>query len=120
MRLLCVISVTVPKDNVDWIKFNYKQVGYYRVNYEESDWARLTEHIGSLSVADKAHLLEEAFRLAQSNDITYAIALNLSTYMKEEIEFIPWSVLSTMMFELNVYLASSSIYSDFKVLILST
>ncbi|KAI4459362.1 protease m1 zinc metalloprotease [Holotrichia oblita] len=110
-------QVTIPKPDADWIKFNYNQVGYYRVNYETNDWERLTQHIATLSIADRAHLLEEVFRLAHSNDITYAVALNLSKYMKDETDFIPWNVMSTMMHELNIYLATSSVYPDFKIFV---
>ncbi|GJQ82073.1 hypothetical protein Trydic_g6945 [Trypoxylus dichotomus] len=107
-------EVTIPKPAVEWIKFNYNQVGYYRVNYELEDWQRLIDNVASLSIADKTHLLEEAFRLAESGDISYEIPLNLSLSMKNEIEYIPWTVISTMIGELNAYLASSTVYDDFK------
>ncbi|KRT86161.1 Peptidase, partial [Oryctes borbonicus] len=106
-------EVSIPKPAVPWIKFNYRQVGYYRVNYELADWERLIDNIGDLEIADQTHLLEEAFRLAESGDISYEIPLNLSLYMKNEDGYIPWSVMYTMLGALDVYLSSSADFRNY-------
>lgn len=36
------IKVTIDIPNVKWIKLNYKQIGYYMVNYSENDWSLLS------------------------------------------------------------------------------
>lgn len=71
--------------------------------------------MNTLTIADKAHLIEEAYRLAQSGDISYDIPFNLTKQMKDEVEYIPWSVVATMLQELNIYLANSDVYTEYKV-----
>lgn len=36
-------KVTIDIPNVEWIKINHRQVGYYIVNYSENDWSLLSE-----------------------------------------------------------------------------
>lgn len=35
------ITITSPT-NIDWLKLNKNQVGYYRVNYETDMWVQLS------------------------------------------------------------------------------
>ncbi|XP_065171001.1 glutamyl aminopeptidase-like isoform X3 [Atheta coriaria] len=97
-----------------FVKFNSRQVGYYRVNYEPEVWNTLIENINELSIADRAHLLEETFRIAEASQISYDIPLNLSKYMREEMEYLPWAVAQTMLTELKTYLLSSKSFTDYK------
>lgn len=41
--LYSAAKFTVP-ENTKWVKINYKQAGYYRVNYTGELWEKLTEH----------------------------------------------------------------------------
>lgn len=37
-----MLEVVIKLDEpVDWIKFNHDQIGYYRVNYERTEWESL-------------------------------------------------------------------------------
>jgi hypothetical protein len=36
-------EITVPTGK--WIKGNYKQVGYYRVHYDQSNWKKLSQQL---------------------------------------------------------------------------
>lgn len=109
-------SVTIPKPSgVKWVKFNYKQVGYYRVNYEPSAWEALTENYNELLVADRTHLLEESFRLAESGNLNYSVPLKLVQRLKEETNYLPWSVASTMVEQIKQYLTASQYLANFQV-----
>lgn len=108
--------MTIPKpSNAKWVKFNYKQVGYYRVNYEASLWERLVENFNELSIADKTHLLEETFRLAESGHLNYSVPLNLVQRLKDETNYLPWSVASTMVDQIKGYLTASRYLTNFQV-----
>lgn len=108
--------VTIPKPlGAKWVKFNYKQVGYYRVNYEQSAWETLIENYNELSIADRTHLLEETFRLAESGHLNYSVPLNLVQRLKEETNYVPWSVVSTMVEQIKQYLSASKYLSNFQV-----
>lgn len=36
------LKVIIDIPNAEWIKLNYRQVGYYMVNYSENDWSLLS------------------------------------------------------------------------------
>ncbi|KAK7065753.1 Endoplasmic reticulum aminopeptidase 1 [Halocaridina rubra] len=62
------IEFMVPRE-VKWIKFNAGQRGFYRVSYDEAGWSSLinvlqTEH-ETLSAADRASLIDDAFTLVK-------------------------------------------------------
>ncbi|XP_078360605.1 endoplasmic reticulum aminopeptidase 1-like [Oculina patagonica] len=77
-----------------WIKMNAGQTGFYRVNYENENWKKLVHQLNAshqtLSAADRAGLLDDALNLARSGMLADEVALNLTTYLKKEREYVPW------------------------------
>lgn len=111
---MILFQVVVPKpSSAKWLKFNYKQVGYYRVNYE--NWDELIDNVDQMSVADRTHLLEETFSIAASGQLSYEIPLNLIKYLVREDNYIPWSVASSKLNEIKTYLSSSAELSQLRV-----
>ncbi|KAH8382119.1 hypothetical protein KR009_002030 [Drosophila setifemur] len=84
------------ESDVQWIKLNVDQTGYYRVNYDNSLWALLIQQLNTnqnrFGVADRAHLLSDAFALADANQLSYRIPLEMTGYLGMEREFVPWYV----------------------------
>ncbi|KAH8399404.1 hypothetical protein KR215_009738 [Drosophila sulfurigaster] len=111
-------TITVPS-TVTWIKFNKDQVGYYRVNYDEAQWASLTSALKSsrltFSTADRAHLLNDANALAEAGQLAYAITLELSTYLESEEDYVPWSVGTAMLTSLRNRVYYTNQYKNFTV-----
>lgn len=90
-------DLTIPVDSsVEWIKFNKDQVGYYRVKYDDDMWqslnAALEQNVETMSVLDRAHLLNDVFSLAEGGLVDYSIALEMTKYLKRENSFVPWDV----------------------------
>ncbi|XP_037030240.1 glutamyl aminopeptidase isoform X2 [Bradysia coprophila] len=87
-----------------WIKFNKDQFGYYRVNYPEEMWTSLISILQTetetLSIADRAHLINDAFSLAEATLLPYETALTLTSYLATETQYVPWSVASTNLLNL--------------------
>lgn len=103
-----------PSD-AKWIKFNPSQIGYYRVNYIEEDWKKLTENILSLEIPDRTHLLEESFSIAQSGDLSYEIPLTMTRYLINETNYIPWYVASSQLQQISKNMQTSQYDANFKV-----
>lgn len=65
---------------VKWIKFNVGQRGFYRVTYDEGGWDALIHVLQTepqtLSPADRASLLDDAFTL-----VKYVFILSLSPFL---------------------------------------
>uniref|UniRef100_A0A1B6DPE6 Aminopeptidase n=1 Tax=Clastoptera arizonana TaxID=38151 RepID=A0A1B6DPE6_9HEMI len=89
----------------EWILFNIRQNGYYRVNYDPWTWKLIINHLKEYELSDihpvnRAVLLDDIFSLAKSSDISYEEALNLSTYLSRESDYIPWTTAMTIFKEL--------------------
>lgn len=106
------------EEEIDWIKFNKNQVGYYRVKYDESMWKKLNDaleaDINSMSVLDRAHLLNDAFSLAEGQEVPYATALTMTKYLKAEEHFVPWDVASSKLNGIRSLLYNTGLNSKFK------
>ncbi|KAK2575060.1 hypothetical protein KPH14_008800 [Odynerus spinipes] len=106
------------KEPIEWIKFNKDQVGYYRVNYEVSEWENLIHLLKyyhkRLSVSDRTHLLEDAFSLASAGELEYEVAMNMTAYLPQENHAIPWSVASKNLMAIDQFLSSTNLSTTFK------
>nr|XP_023019123.1 glutamyl aminopeptidase-like isoform X3 [Leptinotarsa decemlineata] len=100
------LTITKPKE-AKWIKFNHDQVGYYRVNYPLAQWNELISNYHSLNTADRTHLLEESFSIAEADQLSYEIPLNLTKNLEKETDYTPWSVASTKLKVILRYLRGS-------------
>ncbi|XP_032593665.1 glutamyl aminopeptidase isoform X2 [Drosophila grimshawi] len=108
--------INVPSA-VSWIKLNKNQVGYYRVNYDEDQWTALATELKTsretFSTADRAHLLNDANALADAGQLRYPIALELSTYLENEVDYVPWSVGTASLGSLKNRVYYTNLYKDF-------
>jgi glutamyl aminopeptidase len=112
-------ELVIPiEGNVVWIKFNKDQIGYYRVKYEPAMWQSLNnaleQNISSMSVLDRAHLLNDVFSLAEALQVPYDTALTMTKYLKAETSFVPWDVASSKLKGIRNLLYYTEYYSDFK------
>lgn len=110
------VGVTVAAD-VKWIKLNVHQVGYYRVNYEESIWNQIIQDLitnpSNFDIADRAHLLNDAFALADAGQLSYTVPLEMSAYLAQEQDFVPWYVAATKLEALKKSLMFSDGYVSY-------
>lgn len=79
----------------NWFIVNIQQTGYYRVNYDAENWNRIIEQLridsSLIHVLNRAALLDDAFVLAKTGDINYDVPLTMSTYLRDERDYIPWA-----------------------------
>lgn len=104
-------TITVP-ESTNWIKINKNQVGFYRVNYEIDEWKKLSEALSKdlapFSDADRAHLLNDAFSLAEAVQLDYNVPLDLTKYLEKETKNVPWSVAASKLLKMYNLLASTN------------
>ena len=86
------IPVSSP-DNLPLI-FNIRQTGFYRVNYEPSNWALISNLLQSdytqIALLNRASLLDDVFALAEAGTISYTIALDATKYLASEVDYVPF------------------------------
>jgi aminopeptidase N len=97
--------------------------GYYRVNYDESNWELLASHLlhspprDVLSAATRAQLLDDALNLARAGILGYDIALNMTRYLAtRENHYVPWKAFLENVRFLDRMLRQTTAYGSFQVL----
>ncbi|XP_011870129.1 PREDICTED: uncharacterized protein LOC105563274 [Vollenhovia emeryi] len=79
----------------DWFILNYKQTGFYRVNYDYSSWKKLIYKLNSkgfeaINVLNRAQIIDDLFNLARADYIEYELLMNATTYLRQETNHLPW------------------------------
>lgn len=90
------------------MKFNYEQVGYYRVNYPEDQWRILLENYSNLNTSDRTHFIEETFSIAEAGQLNYEIPLEITKKLINERDYTPWSVAYSKLSSILNYLVGSN------------
>jgi aminopeptidase N len=90
------------------------------VLYDELNYQLLIEYLRSedynnIHLLNRAQLLDDALNLARAGLLNYSIALNLTTYLANETDFIPWISYFRVLTFLNTRFAGTDDYEIFKV-----
>ncbi|NXA52990.1 AMPE aminopeptidase, partial [Nothocercus julius] len=87
-------GITIQSSPNSFVKINTDHIGFYRVNYNDQNWADLanlliTNHT-IFSAADRAGILDDAFSLARAGFVNYSVPLELTKYLTNEADYLPW------------------------------
>lgn len=94
--------------------------GYYRVNYDETNWKLLASYLNTssytnISPLNRAHLIYDAFTLARSGRLSYKVALELTNYLHRETDYIPLYAFFSVVGYFNQMFAGATNYTLFEV-----
>ncbi|XP_033306357.1 endoplasmic reticulum aminopeptidase 2-like isoform X2 [Bombus bifarius] len=88
------VTFEIPAD-VEYIKCNVNQSGFYRVSYPEEMWSSiittLLNNHTKFSPADRANLIDDAFTLSETGELNATVPLELSLYLLNERDYVPWT-----------------------------
>ncbi|XP_014663086.1 PREDICTED: aminopeptidase N-like isoform X2 [Priapulus caudatus] len=108
--------------NPEWIKANVNQTGFYRVKYDQKNWDALIRLLKSnhhvLSPADRSGLLDDAFSLSFGFYVAPKVALDMSEYLSEERDYVPWQTALQHYYKLLVLCEEKPIYRPLKKYVL--
>lgn len=114
----------IPNFNVsrnDWFLVNVNETGYYRVNYDLDNWNLLITQLqkpqGHLvfDIKNRAQLLNDAFNLASVGHTDYSVAMNVSKYLRQETEYLPWKTVFMNLDYIYEMFVRSQHFDKFKV-----
>ena len=97
--------------------------GFYRVNYDLRNWRLLTEylmdreHFTQIGIINRAQLLDDALNLARAGLLDYTTALDVTRYLANELEYIPWKAALNALGYIDGMLIKTGNYDKFKVCI---
>ncbi|XP_024945317.1 aminopeptidase N-like [Cephus cinctus] len=103
----------------DWTIFNIKESGYYRVNYDKKNWKLITSYLDSddyvnIHPLNRAQIIDDSGNLALANRINFSIFLDISVYIRRDIDYVPWRSMLTVSSYLYQKLANTRSFSLFK------
>lgn len=113
-------TTNIPEfDGSQWYIFNIQQIGYYRVNYEQSNWQEIIKILNSndytkIHVLNRAQLVDDALTLAFDGYLSYDIALGVVSYLFRETDYIPWYPAVIAFDKLDYILKGTPLHSQFK------
>ncbi|KAJ3664942.1 hypothetical protein Zmor_000473 [Zophobas morio] len=90
-------DVTIVLDNEDsWIILNNQQVGYYRVNYDQTLLSKIetalnSDDLDNIDEMSRSKLVDDQLNLARAGKAEYADVLNFLTFMKRDSSYYSWS-----------------------------
>ncbi|XP_065222050.1 aminopeptidase N-like [Planococcus citri] len=78
----------------EWILFNLKRSGYYRLNYDSKNWQLITDQLNEnhtkIHEYNRAQLIDDVFTLTEDQLIDCEIARRLLKYLRNESSILPW------------------------------
>ncbi|XP_014365202.2 aminopeptidase N [Papilio machaon] len=78
-----------------WVIFNTDMIAPYRVNYDPRNWQLITRALASghraVPVLARVQLLSDALELAWAGRLDYTTALQLTSYLQKEMDYLPLS-----------------------------
>ncbi|KAK4880866.1 hypothetical protein RN001_004185 [Aquatica leii] len=86
---------TVNSSNSDgWFLVNKQATGYYRVNYDETNWKRIIKFLQSkdfqiIPPINRAQLINDAFYFVNDEALSSELLFNLTTYLVQETDYMP-------------------------------
>ncbi|KAL0271355.1 UNVERIFIED_CONTAM: hypothetical protein PYX00_008471 [Menopon gallinae] len=96
MRREKSITIRGLPSSEDWVIFNVLQTGFYRVNYDERNWKLLIKHLKDKSKmhdiipTNRAQLIDDSLNLARAGLLNYSIAMDVTQYLYNELDYLPW------------------------------
>nr|XP_006820751.1 PREDICTED: aminopeptidase N-like [Saccoglossus kowalevskii] len=83
-------------DANDWILVNVNKLAFYRVNYDDENWKRLSEQLKDnhevINPSSRASIMDDAFKISQPGHTDHVNALRLTEYMDKEVEYVAWDI----------------------------
>jgi len=67
--------------------------GYYRVNYDNSNWRKIANYLNSdnytkIHVLNRAQIIDDSYHFMKTNQLDIEIFLELANYLSRETDFV--------------------------------
>lgn len=115
-------AIKPPVASSSWIIVNNQESGFYRVDYDRTNWNLLLntlkrENFGSIPVLNRAQMIDDAFHLAESSDRSFNLLFDLLRYLTNESDFVVWRAASRVLGQLELRLGGSDQHKLLEVFI---
>ncbi|OWR41732.1 Aminopeptidase N [Danaus plexippus plexippus] len=122
-RSIVVHNITISEN--DWLIGNIQQTGFYRINYDQRNWAMLVQILNDKSRFEEIHpinraqIVDDAMNLALSGRLDYMTALDITNYLAHERSYVPWKAGLVALGYIDTMLSKGAYYLEYKRYVLS-
>lgn len=119
-RLMSKQTETISLDEADtnaWVKVNFGQTGFFRVNYDQKGWQRLAVGVSELPEIDRLGLQSDAFAMVKAGHLPATRYLELLTAYRTEKSFTVWRDIITNLAELEDLLTGTPYIAEFEAFV---
>ncbi|XP_063781891.1 aminopeptidase N [Pseudophryne corroboree] len=113
------IHDALKTDGNSWFLANIDVTGYYRVNYDDGNWDRLIDQLkrnnSEIPLINRAQIIDDAFNLARAKIIQTTRALETTTFLSEEVEYMPWQAAISNLNYFTQMFDRTEVYGSMKV-----
>ncbi|XP_070178504.1 uncharacterized protein [Littorina saxatilis] len=99
-----------------WYVVNVQQYGYFRVNYDSSNWNALITQLKAdhtkIHPVNRAQIINDAWNLVKADLLDMSTALRVLDYLSKELDYVPWRAFAREMDYVELMLDRSSLYSN--------
>ncbi|XP_071745452.1 aminopeptidase N [Lepeophtheirus salmonis] len=99
--------------------FNINQTGYYRINYNDENWKRITLYLRRnytrIYKYNRVQLIDDSFSLAIAGYITYLVPFKITKYLPNEDEPLIWLTFFKKLSEITSKIFSIEIQDKIKI-----
>lgn len=114
------LHANIAKDT--WLLLNVKAKGFYRVNYDQKNWAmliaQLKEDHTKIHPLNRAQILNDLFDFARSGNGKLSLALSACQYLSREMEFTPWKAAVNAWKYIESFLATTALLEKWRAFVL--
>ncbi|KAK9874641.1 hypothetical protein WA026_005467 [Henosepilachna vigintioctopunctata] len=119
MKMEKEIKIENIASSKDFIIVNPEEIGPFPVNYDEKNWNMLSEFLCTegrmkIPVNTRAKLLHDAWNLAYAGDLSFAIALNMTRFLKNERDHLAWDPVFTLIDHIGKNIETPEIHDKFQ------
>ncbi|XP_011865488.1 PREDICTED: uncharacterized protein LOC105560735 [Vollenhovia emeryi] len=80
-------------DPDDWVIVNVQQMGYYRVNYDDTNWRKIASYLNSdnytkIHVLNRAQIIDDAYYLMITQHLDIEMFMDLANYLSRETDIV--------------------------------
>ncbi|XP_053976698.1 aminopeptidase N-like [Hylaeus volcanicus] len=79
----------------DWIIVNLQHTGYYRVNYDSTNWRKIVKYLNTndyakIHAGNRVHLMDTAYNLMKTKQLNVTTFIHLTNYLHRETDPVVW------------------------------
>ncbi|CAH0725373.1 unnamed protein product, partial [Brenthis ino] len=96
-QVLTAQNTTIERGSqgFEWVIFNKQESGFYRVNYDNNNWALITRALRSgnrtiIHELNRAQIVDDVFNFARAGVMSYDRAFNILSFLEFEDSYAPW------------------------------